>query len=141
MDFQTGLITGIVFTCLVWVKFGWFLFKSENCLSWAVRKGNRHGGRLLMRRSTFADDTLPEKYRKGFVYWLACRVPHFVWETPDGTLLQYTVSKEGRQWEDGMPTNVFGVWTRIWHFDGWVVPENEGYQLHDYRVIKVWQRK
>ena len=108
--FLIGLKLGFVFGGL-----------TENCLTWAARQYLANGGCLLCRRSTFADDTLPERHRKGFGYWLAKRVPHFLWRTPEGSILQYTVTPEGRQVEQQQGSGLFRSWLRIWFYDGHVV--------------------
>ena len=106
---------------------------TENCLTWSVRQCLVYGGKLICRPSTFADDTLPPKYRSGVGYWLAKRVPHFLWKTNEGVIMQYTVTPEGRQAEAQGKQTLFAAWLRIWFYKGHVIAgDNHG---GPYRVI------
>ena len=93
---------------------------TENCATWAVRKRLFHGGRLRIRPSGFADDVFPPERRRGWLYGLFKRVPHFLWESPDGGITQYTVKASDRMKMRGR----FAVlaWLRLWFYDGEVVP-------------------
>ena len=112
---------------------------TENCLTWAARQCWREGGTMLMRPSSFADDTLPERHRKGIGYWLAKRVPHFLWRTPEGSIMQYTVTPEGRQAEERGSKGLFAAWSRIWFYRGHVVAGDE--YTGDYREVCKWQAR
>jgi len=106
---------------------------TENCLTWAARNCLLQGGKLICRPSTFADDTLPSQHRKGLGYWLAKRVPHFLWQTPEGAVMQYTVSPEGRQAEERGSKGLLAAWARIWFYRGHVVAGDD--YCGAYRVI------
>lgn len=92
---------------------------TENCLSWAVRKRILCGGKLATRPSHFADDCLAIDKRKGFAYWLAKKVPHVLWISPEGEIWQYTVTDEWRKVLNGKP--LFAAWLALWFYDGHVV--------------------
>jgi len=92
---------------------------TENCLTWAARMRLFYGGKILVRKSLFADDVLPEDKRSGFGYWLAKQVPHFLWADVDGHIYQYTVKDDWREKERGL--GLFGAWLALWFYDGQVV--------------------
>jgi len=106
---------------------------TENCLTWAARNCLFCGGQLICRPSTFADDTLPPRYRKGVIYWIAKRIPHFLWRTAEGAVLQYTVTPEGRQAEAMGKQSLLAAWLRIWFYKGHVVAGDD--HGGPYRVI------
>ena len=90
---------------------------SENCLTWAVRQWFLNGGKVLIRRSLFADEL--QRATDPFLYWLANQVPHFLWADRDGKIWQYTIKPEKKEaWRQ---KSVFGAWLELWFYDGYVV--------------------
>ena len=92
---------------------------TENCMTWAVRQRMTKGGTLLVRQSHFADELLSEEQKTGFGYWLAKRVPHFLWADKNGDVWQYTVKPAWQERWKGKP--LFLAWLALWFYDGQVV--------------------
>jgi hypothetical protein len=92
---------------------------TENCATWAYRQRLMKGGRVLVRRSHFADELLPPEHRRGVRYWLAKQVPHFCWLSPSGEIWQYTVKAEWR--EKWRQKSLFFAWAALWWYDGEIV--------------------
>jgi hypothetical protein len=92
---------------------------TENCATWAIRQRVLRGGRVLVRRSHFADELLPPAHRRGVRYWLARQVPHYAWADSDGYVWQYTVRDEWRaKWQQ---KSLLLAWLALWFYDGHVV--------------------
>jgi hypothetical protein len=92
---------------------------TENCATWAFRQRIMKGGKVLVRRSHFADRLLPEYHRKGMRYWIAKQVPHFAWADDDGWIWQYTVKPEWEaRWKH---RSLLLAWAALWFYDGQVV--------------------
>lgn len=92
---------------------------TENCFTWALRQRLTKGGRLLVRRSHFADGLLSVAQRRGPGYWLARQVPHFLWADERGDIWQYTVKPAWEQRWRGRPLIL--AWLALWFYDGQVV--------------------
>lgn len=91
----------------------------ENCMSWAVRQRLLRGGKLLSRRSHFAEQWLAPERRTGPLYWLVRHIPHFAWADPAGVIWQYTVTEE---WKDECKQmGIVRAWMDLWIYDGQVV--------------------
>ena len=93
----------------------------ENCMSWAIRQRLLKGGALIIRSSRFADELLTEDKRDGFLYWLARRIPHFLWKDESGDVWQYTVTEEWRDRWRGK--GLLAPWFALWFYDGQVLGE------------------